>query len=124
MLKDNFYKIAGIVTGEKNILNIRLNRDHPIFEGHFPGNPIVPGVCLIQMIHETMEYLTGNKLILKSGDNLKFISIINPLVDPDIKLSVSFKLKEERGFQVEALFLNDDKSFFSFKGSFRIEDSL
>ncbi len=30
--------------------------DHPIFEGHFPGNPILPGVVQIEMIAQVCSF--------------------------------------------------------------------
>lgn len=29
--------------------------DHPCYAGHFPGNPIVPGVLLLDLIVEALE---------------------------------------------------------------------
>ena len=31
---------------------LRINWGHPIFEGHFPGRPVVPGACLLQIVKE------------------------------------------------------------------------
>ena len=33
---------------------VRLNEQHPVFAGHFPGQPVVPGVFTLQMIKECM----------------------------------------------------------------------
>lgn len=47
MLKDNFYHytIAPVDTDHTVRCRVRFNRDHAIFEGHFPGLPVVPGVA-------------------------------------------------------------------------------
>jgi 3-hydroxyacyl-[acyl-carrier-protein] dehydratase len=29
--------------------------DHPCYAGHFPGNPVVPGVLLLELICEALE---------------------------------------------------------------------
>ena len=54
---DDFYTLNQIAPqGEgKYICRITLNPAHPIFAGHFPGNPITPGVCMLQIIKELTE---------------------------------------------------------------------
>lgn len=66
--------------------NILLNRDHDIFKGHFPGNPVTPGVCMMQIIKELAEEFIGRKLFLKTASNVKFMAIINPFETPELKM--------------------------------------
>ncbi len=40
--------------------SITFDRDFPGFEGHFPGNPIVPGVCEISLVELLAQLTTGN----------------------------------------------------------------
>ncbi|QQV02777.1 MULTISPECIES: 3-hydroxyacyl-ACP dehydratase [Chryseobacterium] len=67
---------------------IRLNKDHDIFKGHFPGNPVTPGVCMMQIVKELTEEFTGKKLFLKSASNVKFMAIINPFETPELIMSL------------------------------------
>lgn len=66
--------------------NILLNKDHDIFKGHFPGNPVTPGVCMMQIIKELAEEFIGRKLFLKTASNVKFMAIINPFETPELKM--------------------------------------
>jgi 3-hydroxyacyl-[acyl-carrier-protein] dehydratase len=36
-------------------IQITAPLDHPCYSGHFPGNPIVPGVLLLDLIVERLE---------------------------------------------------------------------
>ena len=53
MLKDDFFIFTDLQT-EGNIVktDIELNAAHTIFKGHFPDQPILPGVCMLQMVKE------------------------------------------------------------------------
>jgi 3-hydroxyacyl-[acyl-carrier-protein] dehydratase len=119
MLLNDFFKILDIQNGEKYTVQIELNPKHNIYSGHFPGNPITPGVCLVQMVKETLEHITQKELNLIKGDNLKFMAILNPEVDPIVSISLAIKTKEDGLLHAESvIFLNETK-FFTFKGGFK-----
>lgn len=71
--------------------NIKLNQAHEIFKGHFPENPVTPGVCMMQIVKELTEEFTGKKLFLKTASNVKFMAIINPFETPDLTLQLDIK---------------------------------
>lgn len=73
--------------------NIKLNKDHEIFKGHFPGNPVMPGVCMIQIIKELTEKAVEKKLFLSVCTNVKFMAIINPEEIDD--LVVNLQISED-----------------------------
>ncbi|MFP3592391.1 3-hydroxyacyl-ACP dehydratase [Chryseobacterium sp. SIMBA_038] len=77
------------------IANINLNKDHDIFNGHFPGNPVTPGVCMMQIVKELTEEFTGTQLFLKSASNVKFMAIINPFETPDLTLQLDITETED-----------------------------
>lgn len=79
---------------------IHLNKDHDIFKGHFPGNPVTPGVCMMQIVKELTEEITASKLFLKSASNVKFMAIINPFETPDLKLQLDIT-EDEEGVKVK-----------------------
>ncbi|MCJ7933670.1 MAG: 3-hydroxyacyl-ACP dehydratase [Chryseobacterium sp.] len=80
------------------IAHIHLNKDHDIFKGHFPGNPVTPGVCMMQIVKELTEKFTGSRLFLKTASNVKFMAIINPFETPDLKLQLDI---DENGEDVK-----------------------
>ncbi len=49
---------------------------HPAMPGHFPGEPIVPGVLLIDHVLTELLRLTGMELILLK--HVKFSSVLLP----------------------------------------------
>ncbi|MCY1663690.1 3-hydroxyacyl-ACP dehydratase [Chryseobacterium sp. SL1] len=73
---------------------ISLNKDHDIFKGHFPGNPVTPGVCMMQIVKELTEEFTGSSLFLKTASNVKFMAIINPFETPDLKIQLDITENE------------------------------
>jgi 3-hydroxymyristoyl/3-hydroxydecanoyl-(acyl carrier protein) dehydratase len=48
------------------------------FRGHFPGQPILPGVCQISIAMAMAERLSRKRLALVEVVNAKFVSIVRP----------------------------------------------
>jgi 3-hydroxyacyl-[acyl-carrier-protein] dehydratase len=95
---------------------ISFNSAHPIFEGHFPGHPVVPGVCMIQILREIMEVEVAHKLRISLGDNLKFLSIINPAEHNEVEVLISFT--GNGTLNIIATLQAGAVIFFKFKGTF------
>lgn len=84
----DFYTLNSFEKTESGsfVAQISLNKNHEIFKGHFPGNPVTPGVCMMQIVKELTEEFTGNQLFLKTASNVKFMAIINPFETPELTL--------------------------------------
>lgn len=89
-----------VIGGDTDHVQIKLNASHLIYQAHFPGNPITPGVCIVQIIGELLQQRTGNRLALQKVTNLKFISPISPVENP--LLTISFSDVSESEEEVKA----------------------
>ena len=90
MLIEGLYTVTDFeFEGQELKAKIHLNKDHDIFNGHFPGNPVMPGVCMLQIIKELAERATSKNLFLAMSSNIKFMAIINPDTNPDLILNIS-----------------------------------
>ncbi|WP_312823156.1 3-hydroxyacyl-ACP dehydratase [Epilithonimonas sp.] len=93
---NDFYAVASHEKTEKGFkANITLNKDHQIFKGHFPGNPVTPGVCMMQIVKDLAEEFTNSKLFLKTASNVKFMAIINPFETPDLVMDLDINETDE-----------------------------
>jgi 3-hydroxymyristoyl/3-hydroxydecanoyl-(acyl carrier protein) dehydratase len=52
--------------------------DHPVFAGHFPGTPIVPGVMLLDAVLHAIAASTGIALDTCELGAVKFLSPAKP----------------------------------------------
>ena len=91
MLIEGLYSIFGFKHEDLSVrATIKLNAAHEVFKGHFPENPVMPGVCMIQIIKELAEKATGKALFLSVATNVKFMAIINPEKNDLIQLQLNF----------------------------------
>ncbi|MFA6103843.1 MAG: hypothetical protein WCV67_11455 [Victivallaceae bacterium] len=49
-----------------------------IFDGHFPGNPILPGICQLEAVKYMLERTRGCKCRLQQASGIKFFQPILP----------------------------------------------
>ena len=100
MLLDNFYTILSSESSDSTIwtIQVKLNPGHPVYQGHFPGHPVVPGVCLLQLIKECVEDIRQQKLQVTQVSSCKFLSAINPIETPHISVALTFKRQKKVHF--------------------------
>ena len=119
MLLNHFFTIGDKqVNGNELTVTLTINKDHGIFEGHFPGQPVVPGVCMMQMILELMELVTGKRLKLLTAHDMKFLAVINPQVNNSVITTLKYTEDEGGTFSATATIFCDETVHFKFKGQF------
>lgn len=96
MLIADLYKIKeDSVSDGVQTTSITLNPGNKVFKGHFPGNPITPGVCTLQIIKELTENRTECSLFMKKASNVKFMAVINPEKTPNLIITNDFTDSED-----------------------------
>ena len=62
----------------------RIGSDHPALPGHFPGNPVVPGVVLLDRVAAALESWRGARIV--GLPQVKFLAPLLPEQDAEIVL--------------------------------------
>lgn len=91
--------------GSEVIAHYRTRADHEIFKGHFPGNPILPGVVQVEMMAQATAFIYNN--IKPSPDNpnkeieVALVSVqgakFRKPVLPEMDLVIKTKIVKARG---------------------------
>lgn len=119
-LKNNLYTILGSETYDGRICyNLRLHPDCFIYQAHFPGKPVTPGVCIIQMAKELLEDHLQQSLQLTTVKNVKFLSVISPLETPGLScvLDKIQSITGENGESADGSQKNTIRAQFTIKSS-------
>lgn len=115
ILLDDFYSIQQRTSSPGVVkATISINKRHRILEGHFPGLPVVPGVCMLQIVREIMEVNAGRELKITAADNMKFLSVINPEQNADVDVAINYTEEGER-FSINATLFAGTITFFKLK---------
>jgi len=96
------------------IKNVTINE--PFFIGHFPEEPIMPGVLQIEAMAQAAGVLALKKLNMCAGNSIYFMTIDNvkfrKLVTPGDTLIIKMEITKASGQR------------FCFKGGVFVEDAL
>ena len=78
-LNNNLYHIIEKqVTSEGVSFRIALHADCIIYQAHFPGEPITPGVCIIQMAEELLSEHLQATYELSKVKTVRFHNVLSP----------------------------------------------
>ena len=77
---------------------ISFNAAHAIFEGHFPAQPVVPGVCSMRIIRDLLGKALGRQIVLQGAAQVKFLRLLTPADAPEVSLSWA----EAEGSEIKA----------------------
>jgi len=86
-LKNSLVACSGI-QNQQITAQFCFSGDLDLFTGHFPGNPILPGIVQIEMVKFAVELAHGTLFWSRSIKKTKFARLIHP----DIPIHLSIRL--------------------------------
>lgn len=75
-------------------LMVKLNPDCAVYQGHFPGNPVSPGVCNMRMLQQCAEQVIGLPLDIEQIDSCRFLSVITPKTHSVLTVRLSYVMED------------------------------
>lgn len=79
---------------------VAIPASHPAFEGHFPGQPIVPAVVLLAEVMAAIQQATGMAAQAWTLASAKFLSPVGP--DTALELTHEEGANGGRRFEIRA----------------------
>ena len=90
---------------EYKCYDILLDANNEIYKAHFPGEPITPGVCVIQIAKELVEDYLDEDILIQSIKNVKFLNVISPENNPQVTYVLEKIIKDSTAKTVKAQIL-------------------
>lgn len=120
LLENKYYQIIEVKANQtEGKFHLHLLPDCDVYQGHFPGHPICPGVCHIETIKECTMHLTGKRLSIATIKQCRFLSIATPSVCPEVDVIIS-ACPIENGYKVTARITDAARTYVEFKGTMTV----
>lgn len=121
MLLNYYYTINDQQTeGDTARIDVTLNKECEIYKGHFPGMPVAPGVCNIQMIKECTERLTGKQLLLEYISQCKFSTLITPQQHPALYICIHLLEQNDSLIKIKAIIGKNGEEYLTLQGEYKV----
>ena len=95
-LENNFYTINNIEqkSDDAFAVEVTILPEHQIYEGHFPQQPVVPGVCTLTIIRECIGNILSKEVSFASIKECKYVSALIP--QEDLRIMINLTISESK----------------------------
>ena len=109
---------GGIITRK------RLNEDEPIFAGHYPGNPVFPGVLILEAVVQAARRHAETHHGPARLAEVVSVRFLSPMVPGQTLITqCRCERKDENALLVNGLCLNGETKVAKIRILLRLEDS-
>lgn len=117
LLENKFYRILSEERGEglSAKFNVAILPECNVYDGHFPGDPVCPGVCNIETIKECAILLTGEQLRYSIIKQCRLTALATPTVCPEVSIHVILSPSGE-GYAIQATIADSRQTYMILKG--------
>ncbi|HIP31505.1 MAG TPA: 3-hydroxyacyl-ACP dehydratase [Crocinitomicaceae bacterium] len=99
--KTDFYTLNKVTENEDSTsYTITINKNHPIFKGHFPGNPVTPGVAQMDIVKELVAKHLQKEVSMEEMPSCKFLAVLNPETNADVDVILKFSKEDAQRVSV------------------------
>lgn len=122
MLKDQLYSLKALESTDNSITaQLALDASDAIYQGHFPGNPVTPGVVQLEIIKELLSHVWNSEVTLVSMATAKYLAILNPVTTPVVEVQLTLQQQEDQTWKVAAVFKSETETFTKVSGVYGVK---
>ena len=120
LLENKFFRVLDVKRDEnlQAIYRVQIVPDCKVYNGHFPGDPVCPGVCNMETIKECASFMLGRQLRYESIKQCRLTALATPVVCPEVNVTVSLTETGD-AFQIIGQIADEKQTYMILKGIVR-----
>ena len=105
---------------EINSINnlIEIDFSHPVFEGHFPEKPVLPGVIMCDIIRHQISDFLDKKMEIETARQIKFLKMITPSENNSYNIKISI-INNQQQYIVKAIISQNENTYFKLYAKYK-----
>ncbi len=116
-LKNTYYKVVEVCPADQGtVFRVALLPECDIYRGHFPGHPVCPGACNIELIRECATQLVGKELFISAIKRCRFTAMLMPDTGALLDVTLNVTCRQDGSCAVKATIAGSDKTFVEYEG--------
>ena len=121
-LENNYYKLLEVRHQDVAtiIYHVTLLPNCSVYRGHFPHEPVCPGVFNMQMIKECTENFVGKQLHQPSVKQCRLVALMTPSKCPEVDIRIDVLSASESSFTIKAGIYDHEQIYMDYKGEMTI----
>ena len=104
--------------GTRKVYHVKVNPAHVIFQGHFPDQPVLPGVAMVYLSRFLTERITGKSIKLKDASQIKFLNLVDPRVNPEFFYTNEIVKEVDQVIYVKGEMRFNEATFFKISATY------
>ena len=101
--------------GGRSVYEFRNKRFN--LRGHFPGHPVLPGVCTLQLVRECLNRGTGRRFRYAAIRECKFLGMVVPQADELLEIDIRVGDDTPEGTRLSCTITNHGKTVLKLRGT-------
>lgn len=121
-LENSYFKVLNRCSdGDQSMtFHVALLPDCDVYRGHFPGNPVCPGVYNMKMIRECAEMMLGKSLHQPAVSQCRFVSLMTPAQCQEVDIKIEILAASDDAFTVKATISDSNNIYMEYKGEMTV----
>lgn len=100
------------------LLNMEVNPSSHVFEGHFPSQPVLPGVTIMAAVKRAVQVALNQEIQLDSMSTCKFLRPIIPGENNTYRIQLSISEADDL-YVVKSVIAQDDQVYSKLSARYR-----
>lgn len=120
LLEDRFYHLDSWHAEDGHAeFSISLLPGCDVYRGHFPGHPVCPGVCEMQLLKELVARAVGHGLTISHIKRCRLTAVATPDGCPKLRVEAQYSIEGDT-VSVAGTLADTEKQYMDFKGEMQI----